>query len=350
MAKQRSVLLIYTGGTIGMARDPKNGILRPAELRELRAQVPELEKLDLSLDSHAFQEPIDSSDMKPEVWKELAGIIEARYEDFDGFVILHGTDTMAYTSSALSFMLEGLGKPVILTGSQLPMEILRTDAKENLLTAIEIAASYDGDVPLVPEVAIYFEFKLLRGNRTYKFNAEHFDAFRSDNYPALGTIGLRIQVHREHVLSLPDSPLKVQQRLGDEVSVLTLFPGIREQDFERALNAPDLKLLILQTFGGGNAPTHPWVLEGLKRAINGGLTVLNITQCRAGPSAQGYYEASAELEKAGVIEGRDMTLEAAITKSMVLLGNDPSQKELKEGLQSSLRGELTTAYKENSKD
>ncbi len=343
MGKQRSVLLIYTGGTIGMTRDPESGTLRPAQLSELRAQVPELDKLDLTLDSHAFEEPIDSSDMTPEVWKELAAIIERQYEAFDGFVILHGTDTMAYTASALSFMFEGLGKPVILTGSQLPMEILRTDAKENLLTAIEIASSYEDGVPLVPEVAIYFESKLLRGNRTYKFNAEHFDAFRSDNHPSLGTVGVRIQIHREYVLPLPKGPFRVRPSLGDAISILTLFPGIRKQDVERVLTASGLKVLVLQTFGAGNAPTFPWFRERVEAAIEGGLTVLNITQCRAGPSLQGYYEASAELERSGVIEGRDMTLEAAVTKSMVLLGDDPSPATLRERLAEPLRGELTPA-------
>ncbi|MFB6258685.1 MAG: asparaginase [Flavobacteriales bacterium] len=347
MGNKPAVLLLYTGGTIGMARDPETGALRPAELKELRAQVPELEKLDLQLDSQAFEEPIDSSDMTPELWKKLARIIQDRYEEFDGFVILHGTDTMAYTASALSFMLENLGKPVILTGSQLPMEILRTDAKENLLTSIEIASSYRAGKPLIPEVGIYFEFKLLRGNRTYKFNAEHFDAFRSDNYPPLGNVGVRIDIHEDRSLPLPDGALKVHERLGDQVGVLTLFPGIRREEVERALQAPGLRVLVLQTFGAGNAPTFPWFRSLIQEAVQRGSSILNITQCRAGPSIQGSYEASKELERSGVIEGCDMTLEAAITKSMFLLGNDPDQKELDKLLATPLRGELTLPSKEN---
>ena len=349
MAKRRSVLLIYTGGTIGMAKDPDSGTLRPAELSELRAQVPELEKLELDLDSRAFEEPIDSSDMRPELWQELARILRTNYEAFDGFVILHGTDTMAYTASILSFMLENLGKPVILTGSQLPMEILRTDAKENLLTSIEIAASYRDGMPMVPEVAVYFESRLLRGNRTYKFNAEHFDAFRSENYPPLGEIGVRIDIHRANVLPYPDRELQVHEELGRAVGILTLFPGIRKEEVERALKASDLRILILQTFGSGNAPTFPWFRELLEEAIKGGLSVLNITQCRAGPSVQGLYEASADLERIGVVEGYDMTLESAIAKSMFLLGNDPEQKELEGMLATPLRGELTLPEKANGK-
>lgn len=341
MRERRSVLLIYTGGTIGMAKDPESGSLRPAELSELRSQVPELEKLDLELDSRAFDEPIDSSDMTPELWTELALIIEKEHDAFDGFVILHGTDTMAYTASALSFMLEDLDKPVILTGSQLPMEILRTDAKENLITSIEIASSYRDDKPLVPEVAIYFESKLLRGNRTYKFNAEHFDAFRSDNHPPLGEIGVRIRIDRNAVLPYPKAPMKVHSSTATDVGLLTLFPGIPREELERALQAKDRRIIILQTYGAGNAPTASWFMELLREVVRGGTTVLNITQCRAGPSMPGYYEASAELERAGVVEGRDMTLEAAITKSMVLLGNDPDHQELERMLAAPLRGELT---------
>ncbi len=341
MPNRPSVLLIYTGGTIGMVRDPENGILRPAELSELRAQVPELEKLEPELDSHAFEEPIDSSDMTPELWEELARIVGSNYDRFDGFVILHGTDTMAYTASALSFMLEGLAKPVILTGSQLPMEILRTDAKENLITSIEIAASYEEGRPMVPEVAIYFESRLLRGNRTYKFNAEHFDAFRSDNYPSLGDIGVRIDIHRENVLPYPKKPLRVHARMGDAIGVLTLFPGIRKEEVQRALGSPGLRVLILQTYGAGNAPTFHWFRGLLEEGIENGLTILNITQCRAGPSVQGFYEASADLQRMGVVEGYDMTLESAITKSMFLLGNDPEQEELERMLATPLRGELT---------
>jgi L-asparaginase len=341
MGKGRSVLLIYTGGTIGMAKDPGTGTLRPAELSELRAQVPELEELGLDLDSRTFEEPIDSSDMSPEQWQDLARIIEDDYDDYDGFVILHGTDTMAFTASALSFMLENLGKPVILTGSQLPMEILRTDAKENLLTSIEIASSYRDGKALVPEVAIYFEYKLLRGNRTYKFNAEHFDAFRSDNYPPLGEIGVNIHIHSDRVLPHSKASLKVQGRTGDGVSVLTLFPGIRRQEVERALRAEGLRVLLLRTYGAGNAPTYPWFRDLLKNAIEEGISILNVTQCRAGPSMPGYYETSAELQRIGVIDGHDLTLEAAITKSMVLLGNDPDQKELERMLAKPLRGELT---------
>ncbi len=333
-----------------MRKDPESGTLRPAELQELREQVPELEGLGVELESRSFDRPIDSSDMTPELWQELARIVRDHYEDHDGFVILHGTDTMAYTASALSFMLEDLAKPVILTGSQLPMEILRTDAKENLITSIEIASKYRNGMAMVPEVAIYFEYKLLRGNRTYKFNAEHFDAFRSDGWPPLADVGVHIDIHQENLLPNSQGPLKVHDRWGSGVNVLTLFPGIRPEMVESVVNAPGLRVLILQTYGAGNVPTFPWFHEILQKSVKNGIVILNITQCRAGPSQQGMYEASSELKRLGVVNGFDMTLEAALTKSLFLLGNDPTTEKLKRALGSSLRGEMSLPSDETEKE
>lgn len=339
--KRRKVLLIYTGGTIGMMQDPGTGTLRPFDFSQLTSNIPELLKFDIDLSSVSFEKPIDSSNMTPEIWIQLGELIEKNYDTHDGFVILHGSDTMAFTASALSFMLEGLSKPVILTGSQLPIGIIRTDGKENLITAIEIASSYENDQPIVPEVCIYFEYELYRGNRTHKFNAEHFDAFQSPNYPVLAEAGVRIKYNENAIRKTESQKLNVSKKLDSSIAILKIFPGIKPEVISALTSIPGLKAVILETFGAGNAPSSQWFIEELKHAIDKGLIVLNVTQCNSGSVIQGRYETSQGLEKIGVISGGDMTTEAATTKLMYLLGKGMSTAEVKKALQVSIAGELT---------
>jgi L-asparaginase len=341
MAKQTSVLLIYTGGTIGMIQDLKSGQLRPFDFAHLTEQIPELKKFDTKLAALSFEHPIDSSDMRPKIWAEIAAIIQKNYSAYDGFVILHGSDTMAFTASALSFMLENLGKPVILTGSQLPIGIIRTDGKENLITAIEIAAAKIKGAPVVREVCIYFEYRLYRGNRTHKFNAEHFQAFQSPNYPELAEAGVHLRYNMQ-ALFRPKAgkKLKVHSKLDPNIAILKLFPGISQPVVEAVLGAKGLRGLILETFGAGNCSTEPWFLKALARAISKGIVVLNITQCQAGSVEQGKYETSASLNKIGVISGQDMTTESAVAKLMFVLAHSKGSTIQKQ-LRRSLRGEMT---------
>jgi L-asparaginase len=343
MKKKPTVLLIYTGGTIGMIEDPVTGSLNPFDFDHLSDQVPELKKFDIEISATSFEKPIDSSDMRPDVWVKIATIIEDSYNDYDGFVILHGSDTMAFTASALSFMLENLGKPVILTGSQLPIGTIRTDGKENLITAIEIAASKINGKPIVPEVAIYFEYQLYRGNRTHKFNAEHFQAFQSANYPVLAQAGISIKYDYNAISPLPKegNVLKVHKRFKTDIAILKLFPGINRTVIDAIASIPGLKAIILETFGAGNGPVDLHLFEALEKAIKRGVVVLNVTQCNSGNVKQGLYQTSSEFKKIGVIGGADITIEAAVTKLMFLLGQDYSAEVLKEQLQQSLRGEIT---------
>jgi L-asparaginase len=340
-ANQVRVLLIYTGGTIGMIRDPYTSELKPFKFERLLSEIPELAKFQIQIDSHTFSRPIDSSDMHPSIWIELADLIAKRYDDYDGFVILHGTDTMSYTAAGLSFLLENLNKPVILTGAQLPIGTIRTDGKENLITAIEIAASKHEGMATVPEVAIYFEYKLYRGNRTRKYNAEHFDAFESPNHPVLAEAGVHITFNLNAIARSSNLPLKIHRSLDLNVAVLKLFPGIQPEFVHAVLSARGLKGLVLETFGSGNGPTSSWFLDALRNAIESGLIVVNISQCAAGRVEMGRYETSTGLAHSGVISGQDMTTEAALAKLMFLLGTETSADLIKKKLLQSLAGELT---------
>ena len=335
------ILIIYTGGTVGMVFDAKVGALRPIGFKEIRDNIPEIVKLGYDFHVHAFNPPMDSSNISPEVWIELAMIIEKNYDLYDGFVILHGSDTMAFTASALSFLLENLAKPVILTGSQLPIGEIRTDAKENIITAIEIAAARKGGKALVPEVCIYFDYQLFRGNRSKKYNAEKFEAFYSMNYPLLAEAGIEIKYQKQFFLRHPEVPLAVHRKLNTQISVLKIFPGITPYMVDAVLQTPKLKALILETFGSGNATTAEWFISSLQKAIRKGLIVLNITQCDGGSVELGRYETSKYLKEIGVVSGNDMTFEAAVTKLMFLLGQKISREEIVKLLGIPLRGELT---------
>lgn len=342
MLKVPKILIIYTGGTIGMVQEAKTKALHPFDFDQLTQQIPELSKLNIELDSIALDNPIDSSNMNPVIWVALGKMIEQYYNDFDGFVILHGSDTMAYTASGLSFILENLSKPVILTGSQLPIGVIRTDGKENFLTAIEIAAARNelGE-PMVPEVAVYFEYKLYRGNRTHKFSAENFEAFNSPNYPLLAEAGVHIKYNRSEIWVPTGLNLKVNRLFNDNVAVLFLFPGINEKVVRCILENPALQGIVLKTFGSGNAPTYSWFLEALKLAIESGKFIYNVTQCHTGVVEQGLYETSREMLEMGVISGRDITTEAAVAKLMYLTGSNLAEDEVRAAMEASLRGELT---------
>jgi L-asparaginase len=340
-SKKSSVLLIYTGGTIGMMQDVNTNELRPFDFKSLTKQIPELNKFDIKLSSIAFTKPIDSSNMQPAIWIDLAATIEKNYHKYDGFVILHGSDTMSFTASALSFMLENLSKPVILTGSQLPIGIIRTDGKENLITAIEIAGTRIKGKPLVAEVCIYFEYKLYRGNRTFKYNSSHFDAFKSPNYPALAEAGVKIQYNHSALAPPSARTLKVHKILDQDILVFKLFPGVNQKITASLFNIPGIKAIILETFGAGNCTTEKWFTEELKKAIKRGIIILNITQCVEGKVIQGMYETSSHLKQIGVIGGADLTYESAVTKLMFLLGQKIPKEKLIKQLQSNLRGEMT---------
>lgn len=342
MEKENSVLLIFTGGTISMSEDPANGALKPIDFNRLQEYMPELKQTGVKIKSIPFLPLIDSSDVEPAIWERIATTIQENYNEYDGFVVLHGTDTMAYTASALSFMLENLAKPVILTGAQLPVGMLRSDAKENLLTAIEIATAKENGMALVPEVCIFFEDTLFRGNRTTKKNAEHFNAFNSYNYPALAKAGVHIKYFRTYIhYPAAGSALKVRTKVDRNVAILKLFPGITPHTVNAILNIPDLRAVVLETFGAGNAPRQLWFYDALKKATGKGILIVNKSQCGTGSVEMGRYETSLNLMSAGVISGYDITTEAIVTKLMYLLGECANIQEVKRKLSISLCGEMT---------
>ena len=343
-----SILIIYTGGTIGMIENPETGALETFDFEQFRHHVPELKRFNYHIDALAFDRAIDSSDMEPKYWIELTRTISDNYERYDGFVILHGTDTMAYTASALSFMLENLGKPVIITGSQLPIGQLRTDGKENLLTSIEIAAARNAqDEPIVPEVCIFFENRLMRGNRTTKINSEGFNAFRSHNHPSLAHAGIHIK-YETHLIRRPDPdrPFTPHYLLDNSVIILTLFPGIRAQFVDTVLNMPGLKAVVLKTYGAGNAPQKSWLLDKLRELNRHGIILVNITQCSKGTVRMRLYETGLQLLQAGVINGHDSTLEGTVTKLMFLLGHQYDKETIVRLMNTDIAGEITLSDEE----
>lgn len=340
--KKTRILLIYTGGTIGMVKDFQTGMLRAFRFEKIMERLPELSLLDCEIETISFAEPIDSSDMNLQHWQEIAFTIEKNYALFDGFVVLHGSDTMSYSASALSFMLENLSKPVIFTGSQLPIGDLRTDARENLITSIHLASLKENGVSVIQEVCLYFEYKLYRGNRTTKVNAENFQAFASMNYPTLAESGVHLKVHNEHLLRHnTEKNLSVFTDFDENVAIIKIFPSISEKILNGFFEIPNLKAVVLETYGSGNAPTKKWFLNTLQKAIERGINIVNITQCIGGMVIPGKYEAGSHFEKIGIINGKDITSEAAITKLMFLLGKNKKHNELKIRFEENICGEIS---------
>ncbi|MFO7575214.1 MAG: type I asparaginase [Bacteroidales bacterium] len=343
MSEQTSILVIYTGGTIGMVKDPVTGALMPINFDQIYQYIPILESFPFRIETISFEPIIDSSDMNPDFWIRLASIVEVHYDQYDGFVILHGSDTMAYTASMLSFMLENLNKAVVLTGSQLPLGMLRTDGRENFITAVEIAASKKDELSVVPEVCIYFENRLYRGNRTTKLHAEDFDAFYSGNYPLLAEAGVHLRFNHQQIRKPNFKKLHVYHQLSTDLALLKLYPGITKQAVEALFGIQGLRAVILETFGTGNAPTEPWFLDALRKATDSGVLIYNVTQCKAGSVEAGRYHTSTELVSMGVISGEDITTESAIAKLMYLMGRYTDQDRVRSLLTLSLRGEITPA-------
>jgi L-asparaginase len=345
MAKKTQILLVYTGGTIGMVKDFKTGALRTFNFDKLLNHIPEINLLNCSIESISLKNPIDSSNMNPTTWISLVEIIEKNYDKFDGFVVLHGSDTMSYTSSAISFMFENLTKPIIFTGSQLPIGDLRTDAKENLITSIEIASSQEDGKPIVQEVCLYFEYKLYRANRTTKVNAEHFEAFTSPNFPPLGESGVHLKFSKQLFFRPDESELlKIRKELNNNIVILKIFPGITKTVVEHILSIKGLNGVVIETYGAGNAPTEKWFINLLKEAIDKGLFIVNVTQCIGGSVILGHYETSEELNKIGIISGKDITTESALAKLMYMLGQEIPKSEFKLIFETALRGEMSSNY------
>lgn len=334
------ILIIYTGGTIGMVNDVNTGALIPFNFNQIQQNVPELARLNYDLEVYSFDPILDSSNMHPEIWAEMAQLIYDKYDEFDGFVILHGSDTMAFTASALSFMLQDLSKPVVLTGSQLPIGEIRTDAKENLITALEIAATKNNGLAKIPEVCIYFDSQLFRGNRSIKYNSEKFEAFRSPNYPILAEAGVHLTFFNNYILPQPRKPLKVLLNFNSNIGVLKMYPGISAQAV-KAITHSSVDAIVLETFGSGNTTTADWFINCLQEAVDSGKIIVDISQCQRGSVELGKYETSKKLQQMGVISGYDMTFEATITKLMYLMGQGLTKTEVIELMEQSLRGELT---------
>ena len=343
MTKTPEILIVYTGGTIGMVKDYKTGALKAFDFSQILENIPELKHLNCNISTISFEEPIDSSNMNITYYVKIAEMIADNYEKYDGFVVLTGSDTMSYTSSAISFMFENLKKPVIFTGSQLPIGDLRTDAKENLITSIQIASAYEGNKPVIQEVGLYFEYKLYRANRTTKINAEQFEAFTSMNYPPLAESGVHLNFNKHLLLHSSQNGEKLifRKRLDNNIAILKLFPGITDQVVRSFLSIPNLKGIILETYGAGNAPTEPWFLSFLNDCVEKGVFIVNVTQCAGGSVILGHYETSSELKNIGVVDGKDITTETAVAKMMYLLGENLSKYDFKRYFESSLRGEIT---------
>ncbi|KGL58962.1 asparaginase [Polaribacter sp. Hel1_85] len=346
MSKKPNILLVYTGGTIGMIKDYKTNALKAFDFSQIVEKIPELQQLNCKITSVSFDEPIDSSNMNTKYYADVVEIIEENYLNYDGFVVLTGSDTMSYTSSAISFMFENLQKPIIFTGSQLPIGDLRTDAKENLITSIEIACANNNGVPIISEVCLYFEYKLYRANRTTKISSEQFEAFTSMNFPPLAESGVHLKFN-ESLIYQPKNKEKnliVRKELVDEVVILKLFPGISKLVVESILNIPNLKGVVLETYGSGNGPNSENFIFLLKKAIDKGIKIINVTQCKSGRVMMGHYDTSLLLREIGVINGKDITTESAIAKLMYLLNEYLSIEDFKKTFEMSLRGELTDKY------
>ncbi len=335
-----NIFIIYTGGTIGMVKDPETGTFIPFDFKLIEKNLPDLSRLNYKLTVHSFEPIIDSSNMRPSIWLEMAKIIRDNYSLYDGFVILHGSDTMAYSASILSFLLEGLQKPVIFSGSQLPIGEIRTDARENLMTALEIASAKRDGVSIIQEVCILFDNKLFRGNRSFKYNSDKFEAFRSPNYPVLAEAGIHIRYNDEVLANNAGLEFICHYHIDNRVGVLKLFPGISEETIQSVLSS-NVRSIVMETFGSGNTMTDPWFLNLLSEAIKSGKNILDISQCKVGSVELGRYETSQGLKAIGVLNGYDMTFETAVTKLMYLQGELSNQEDVAHWVQQSLRGELT---------
>lgn len=344
MTQKSALLLIYTGGTIGMKQDMKDLTLKPFDFSQILDEVPEIRKFAFKIDTYSFEPPIDSSDVEPSLWQDLARLIKEKYEDYDGFIILHGTDTMSYSASALSFMLDGLTKPVIFTGSQLPIGVPRTDGKENLISAVEIASAKDEEGhPAVPEVCVCFDSLLMRGNRSTKVNSEVFRAFQSPNFPPLAEAGINIRYNNEYIRKPNDwyQSLTINTDLDTRVSILKIHPGITPEVVRNILCGKDTRAIIMETYGSGNAPTRDWFLDIVKESSAMNKIIVNVTQCLAGTVNMNIYANGKALERAGVIDGYDSTTESALAKLFYLMGKSRDNEWVKAMMGRNLKGEIS---------